>query len=502
MITGLSAGGIAGSNAGTIKDSYTTTPVAGTGANASIGGICGTNTGTIEHCYAVGKITGTAANNNAGGISGTNAGTITNSLALNKEGITGTSQGRITGTNTGTLASNDASPLIPGTWTDADTGKDGDEWDGKSYRFPTWLTTKSTTNKWDTSEIDLLPHLQTFISQKTDQPAIALRRAAYGAYTFELSEQPGGTVGFTDPGNKLPKGKYPGLTIFKLSHELKPGYIFKTYTADGLEFEGNEHELVDDVIISAVFVPVYTVTITQPAPAEGSFTASYSSTTLSDGENADIPQGTVLTLKATPAPGYELETFTADETPFAGNTYTVNSDITLSAKFKQKPAPPVGPPSYHTVILPAVTGATTDPVAGEYEVESWSSFRFYLTLDKAYDKSEPVVTTSLGETILPRTSDGAYIVKHVRQPVEILIDGIVKNSDAVGNETIQTNAIKVWATKGNLHINTQTEQTVQVYSLNGSLIKQAGIPAGDTLWQLPSGIYIVRADNRQFKIIL
>ena len=206
----------------------------------------------------------------------------------------------------------------------------------------------------------------------------------------------------------------------------------------------------------------------------------------------------------------------ADGSPITGYTHTVTADVSLSARFESIPVDdggsdvdgggdddsPTTPTVYHTVHLPSVEGATTDPVAGEYEVEAWSSFRFYLSIDKEYDLSTPVVTTSRGETISPRTSDGAYIIQYVRQPVDILIDGITKNSDPVSNETVTTDAVKIWATKGNLHISTATNQTVQVYNLIGLLVKQADIPSGDTLWQLPSGIYIVRIDNRQYKIIL
>ena len=59
-----------------------------------------------------------------------------------------------------------------------------------------------------------------------------------------------------------------------------------------------------------------------------------------------------------------------------------------------------------------------------------------------YDQSEPIVTTDRGETITPRSSDGAYIVKYVRSNVEIFIDGVVKNPDPVANETVDTGGIK------------------------------------------------------------
>lgn len=433
-ITGLSAGSIVGSNAGTITDCYATTEVTGI-TDASIGGIGGSNTGIIKNSYATGKIAGAETGNQVGGISGTNiSGTIENCLALNKEGILGTTgQGRITGENTGTLTGNQAYPLIPGTWTNEGADQtDGALWEGDSYPFP---ATRAIT-VWDmTTDPTLLPRLQAFIDKGTQQPADNLPKIAY--QTFK-------------------------------------------------------------------------VTLTQPT-ANGTITATYTGGSLVDGENIHIPSNTVLTLTASPAAGYQLKTFTADDAPI-GNTHTVIANVTLSATFEPIPAPPVTPdpdpvpdPSptvYYTVTLPVVEGATTDPVAGEYEVEAWGSFRFYLTLDKEYDQSEPVITTDRGETITPRSSDGAYIVKYVRNDVEIFIDGIVKNPDPVGNEVVATDAVKVWATKGNLHISTVTGQTARVYNLAGSLVKQAEIPAGDTLWPLPSGIYIVQIADTRYKVIL
>ena len=112
-----------------------------------------------------------------------------------------------------------------------------------------------------------------------------------------------------------------------------------------------------------------------------------------------------------------------------------------------EPDPPYVP-IYYSVYLPQVEGAVTDPGPGEYEVESWSTFRFYLTLDSAYSESQPVVTTDRGETLQPRTSDGAYLVKYVRTDVEVFIDGIVQNPPPVANEAIapaDALAPQIWA---------------------------------------------------------
>lgn len=104
--------------------------------------------------------------------------------------------------------------------------------------------------------------------------------------------------------------------------------------------------------------------------------------------------------------------------------------------------------------------------------------------------------------LLPMAAWGVGIIKYIYQPVDILIDGVVKNSEPVGNEVVVSDGIKVWTAKGYLHVSIMTEQTIRIYNLTGSLVKQAIIPAGSTQWQLPSCIYIVQIDTIRYKVIL
>ncbi|WP_455639575.1 hypothetical protein [Parabacteroides sp.] len=167
------------------------------------------------------------------------------------------------------------------------------------------------------------------------------------------------------------------------------------------------------------------------------------------------------------------------------------------------PEPDPTPVVFYTVKLPAVEGAITDPVAGNYEVESWDSFRFYLTLDKEYDQSTPVVTTNRGETIEPRSSDGAYIIKYVRTDVEIFINSIVKNPDPVGNETIEATSPKVWAENKRLHIQAVAQGMGYVYSADGRLLLTCNLNIGEEYSAgLPGGIYFVVIGNERFRVML
>lgn len=262
------------------------------------------------------------------------------------------------------------------------------------------------------------------------------------------------------------------------------------------------------VTVSAIFLQPYTVIVTQPTGG-GTFTATSTGGLLTDGANT-IMEKTELTLASAPASGYRFVRFTADGAPVT-SPYIVTKDVVLSAEFEVNQQPPVTPTPdptptptvYHVVTLPAVEGATTDPIAGEYEVEAWSSFRFYLTLDKDYDLSEPVVTTDRGETIAPQSSDGAYIVKYVRSDVQISIDGVVKNPDPVANETIEATSPKVWAENSSLHIQAVAAGKVYVYTTEGKLQTARKLEAGEAYSvYLPVGVYLVVIGNERFKVVI
>ncbi len=150
--------------------------------------------------------------------------------------------------------------------------------------------------------------------------------------------------------------------------------------------------------------------------------------------------------------------------------------LTLPATATVNSAPDPEPePTYYTVTLPSVEGATTDPVAGSYDVESSENFRFYLTLDADYNQSVPVVTTSRGETITPRTSDGAYIVKYVHSDLVISISGIAKNPPPVANAEIQSGT-RIFTRDGSLFITTDRSARAQVFALTGQLIRSLDLP--------------------------
>lgn len=113
------AGGIAGTNTGTISDSSANSAVnASAGNAAALGGVAGVNKGTLDNVDSLGVTTGvykvegkdTLYSDNVGGIAGTNSGTVTN--VYNESIVSGRDNvGGILGVNTATAVEDEGSPV-------------------------------------------------------------------------------------------------------------------------------------------------------------------------------------------------------------------------------------------------------------------------------------------------------------------------------------------------------------------------------------------------------
>lgn len=164
------------------------------------------------------------------------------------------------------------------------------------------------------------------------------------------------------------------------------------------------------------------------------------------------------------------------------------------------PPPPVVIPTYYTVTLPAVEGATFSRATGETTVEEGTNFTFSITLDADYDQSVPVVTTSRGETIEPRAGDGRYVVRDIQEDVVITVTGIRRNDDPTANAAVTPDAVRLWTASGQLHISTPAAADLRIYAFDGSLLRSLRLPAGDTVMEAPSGACIVVVGDRRFKV--
>lgn len=513
------------------------------GSHSVSGGIIGymdnhNGNAGIANCFSSGIISAKDPSDagGAGGILGyavrygSNNISIKNSLALNyklitKDGDVACFVGRILGESSGSgvsfnfqdnyaydnivwddLTNSTSNPITGSNAAD----KNGADWDWRSNAaIPT--STLDNTSNWETGVLPVMPKLKTTTGVlMANQPDVSI------PYPLEFAVTTHGAVRAKYYKTYAGAGTRVELVIAPDQNFLLGSLTYQPEGENAVAITENAGHYYftmpgKKTTIAAVFNVKSDITI-----------ASVTNGAISiEGNKTEALDGDKITFTATPANGYKLSGLPT-VTKAGGGNVTVNSEgnnkysfdmpddaVTIAATFSKDnpdPQPPVTPDPeptvYYTVALPSVEGATTDPVAGEYEVEAWGSFRFYLTLDKGYDQSEPIVTTDRGEAITPRSSDGAYIVKYVRQPVEIRIEGVVKNPDPVANETIAADGIGVRTADGCLYISVTTEVRAAVYNFNGRLLKQARILPGQTRWQFPSGAYIVEVDGKRYKVML
>jgi filamentous hemagglutinin family protein len=123
---GSIAGGLVASNSvtGAITNSTASGSVTSTGADGTVGGLVGASTGTITNSTASGPVTSTGINSTVGGLVGDSAGTITNSIAAGAVTSTGANStvGGLVGVNTGTIANSIASGVVTSTGANSTAG--------------------------------------------------------------------------------------------------------------------------------------------------------------------------------------------------------------------------------------------------------------------------------------------------------------------------------------------------------------------------------------------
>ena len=515
------AGGIAGlisfsvPNSATLTHCYATVDVEAT-ANITCcaGGIAGSSYGRLSYTYATGSVKTNKTNQYAGGICGDIvSGELTHSLALNSE-VTAN------GANAHRIASNSFPPdppsdLLPVLDTNyarpamllnngSDSGSttvtspDGTSLDGADTWLDTFadnLASDDATNEgwksgawtWPTAPSTLLPKL--------------------ALVTFDDSGTPNGFTPWPAPATTVTSGTLSSPVISVAQPDL-----------DAADYLVNRPLLHVTQPAEGGTLAVYLADPANPtAPAPGT-------PTLTDGTNGSesipVVPGTALWLTNIPKAGYDFKAYLSGPAPdgvtqpVSGQSLTMTAaDLWITASFTAQAPPPPPTPVYYDVTLPSVEGATTDPAAGTYSVEAKESFRFFLTLDEAYSQSQPVVITDRGETITPRTSDGAYIVKTVHSDVSISIAGIVEN-DPVANESIAapSDALRIWTEPGTLCIDlditnrtstdTDTVPSVRIISADGRLLHDFRPVPGLNRRNLAPGLYIIQAGQTVRKVIV
>lgn len=73
----------------------------------------------------------------------------------------------------------------------------------------------------------------------------------------------------------------------------------------------------------------------------------------------------------------------------------------------------------------------------------------------------------------------------------------------VGNENVSVPAVCIYVAGGSLHIQSPEVSELSVWSMDGKLIKKAGVPVGYSSYLLPDGMYVVKVgDGESVKIVI
>lgn len=265
--TGTEAGGgLVGTaiDGSTISNCYSTATVTAPFA----GGVVGSLIGTLEYCYATGKVisarsatTGGFYNPTygpAGGICGivSNGANINNCLAMNADGITGGTTGRIWGQGSITGSSNYASTKISGdTWTSDAAGKDGE---GVKYSgYISYVKNNWSQDVWTISNKNL-PQLNGMSGQPT------LPRETYMevdvAY-ITITPPSCGSIEVYQDGAKLEQNSENKIEVANgstvtIKAVANSGYGFSWLKINEVQQQGatvEDYEVNDDITISASF---------------------------------------------------------------------------------------------------------------------------------------------------------------------------------------------------------------------------------------------------------
>lgn len=157
----------------------------------------------------------------------------------------------------------------------------------------------------------------------------------------------------------------------------------------------------------------------------------------------------------------------------------------------------------HEVHMPNVEGIITNPDSGKYYVVGHTDFVFTVTAKPGYSLDYLVVKTGIPlrdrEGVrMEKNDNGSVTVTIVKvwEPIYISIEGI----SPVSNTQIEN--AKVWANEKILYVNATEESALQIFTMAGQLIKNEKVPGGITSFILQQGFYVVKLDQKLYKVII
>ena len=68
--------------------------------------------------------------------------------------------------------------------------------------------------------------------------------------------------------------------------------------------------------------------------------------------------------------------------------------------------------------------------------------------------------------------------------------------------SVDNDNISVYAVDGKLHVMVAHSAAISIYNIQGAFVAGQEVAAGDNVYELPQGIYIVKVDNQVRKVVV
>ena len=316
--------------------------------------------------------------------------------------------------------------------------------------------------KWYTKKYD--SDIEEYVAYEGEEPI---------PYAVTLTKEGEGTLTATGAADLTAVPEGTELTIEATPAE---GYELKALTANGTDILATKKFTVGgNTEVKAIFAKTYAVTLTKEG--EGTLTA-----TGADNLNA-VPEGTELTIEATPAEGYELTALTANGADILATKKVVVKGATeVKATFTKK--------TYAVTLTKegegtlAATGAT-DLNAVPYGTE--------LTI---------VATPAEGYELTALTANGTDILATKKVVVKGATEVKATFTKKTATDVVESSSVRLYPNPASTYVNVKgakADALVRLYDANGLLRYEARTDADGTLQidlsAYAEGTYLLRVGN-------
>ena len=299
-------------------------------------------------------------------------------------------------------------------------------------------------------------------------------------YAVTLAKEGEGTLNATgaDDLKAVPEGT-------ELTIEATPadGYELKALTANGTDILATKKFTVTaDTEVKAIFAKTYAVTLTKEG--EGTLTA-----TGADDLKA-VPEGTELTVVATPAAGYELTALTANGTDILATKKVVVKGATeVKATFTKK--------TYAVTLAKEGEGTLTATGADDLKAVPEGT---ELTIE---------ATPAAGYELKALTANGTDILATKKVVVKGATEVKATFTKKTAADVVESSAVRLYPNPAGTYVNVKAAKAdalVRLYNANGTLLYEARTDANGTLQidlsAYAEGTYLLRVGSDAQRLLI